>query len=353
MPGAGKKVELSEAVIGCRLARDIYRRDSTYIFIRKDAVITNFVYWRLLEEGVREVYVYEEAEKAREIKQEQGLEAAQREHAARAVKLNHLFNEVINNQKLDIAETSKICAEIIQSNNDKYNIFLLLDSLRMVDDYLYSHSVNVATLAGLFGKWLEFSEKEIELLTMCGLLHDIGKTMVDADILQKTDKLTNREFSEIKTHTVKGYQLLERQDVPREVKEVAYMHHEKIDGTGYPRGLKEKDISNYSKIITIADIFDAMSHARVYRKKAYSPFYILKDFQEGTYGKLDVKYLAAFLQNVAYMYTGARCILSDGRDGKIVFVNPVTLYTPIVEVDGKMIDLQFERELTIDDIIMA
>ena len=354
MAQISKKVKVNEEIIGRRLSRDVnYSMASDYSLIGKNTVITPEIYPWLIKKGIEEVFVYEETEESQIAKVEVNpkFEQVKTEYILNTNKLTSLLDEVVSGHSLNVGETSKLCAEITKSGADKFSVFMFLNSLRAVDDYLYSHSVNVATLAGLFGKWLGYSEYDLECLTMCGLLHDIGKTKIDINILNKEQKLTDLEFSEIKTHTVKGYELLKHQNVPDTVKEVAYMHHEKMDGLGYPRALKQEQISEHSRIIAIIDIFDAMSHARVYRKRAHSPFYILKEFQEGTYGKLDTSLLSVFLQNVAYMYVGNRCKLSDGREGKIVFINPRALYAPIVEIDGALMNLQYEKKLEIDSVM--
>ena len=110
------------------------------------------------------------------------------------------------------------------------------------------------------------------------MLHDIGKLKIDPKILNKKGKLTDEEFEEIKKHPVLGYEIVKDMDLPEKIKEAVLMHHEKINGTGYPSGLKGEEISNYAKIVSICDIYDAMTSTRTYRKR-FCPFQVIRNFE--------------------------------------------------------------------------
>lgn len=123
--------------------------------------------------------------------------------------------------------------------------------------------------------------------------------------------------------------------------------HEKCDGSGYPMGLKSEDIPDFAKIITIADIYDAMTSSRIYRK-ALCPFHVVRDMEQDAFTKFDPKFSLPFLKNVATSYIGNNVKLSDGRTGEVVLINEHALSRPIVKCEGnEFVDLSKERNLEI------
>lgn len=194
------------------------------------------------------------------------------------------------------------------------------------------------------------SEEEGKLLTVAGVLHDVGKTKVDPVVLNKEGKLTNEEYEIVKKHSYLGYKMVEKSDLPEEIKSAVLMHHEKIDGSGYPMGLKGDKISKFAKIVCICDIYDAMTSNRVYRDKI-CPFDVIRSFEKSSLGVLDTEYLLIFLQNIAYTYVGSMVELSDGRTAEVVFINSANLSMPIVKCDDSFMDLSQTSDITIDHII--
>lgn len=222
--------------------------------------------------------------------------------------------------------------------------------LKSYDEYTFSHSSNVALLCNLFASWLRLSDEETTYLTAAGFLHDIGKLKIPHSILNKQTRLTDKEYEIMKKHTILGYRILQTQNIPNEIKLGALMHHEKIDGTGYPLGVTHEKISKYARIIAICDIYDAMTSDRVYRGRI-CPFEVIKKFQISSYGELDTTYLLVFLKNIAYTYYGSWVKLNDGRSGEIVFINPTDLSRPMVRVGEEIIDLHEREELDIIGVI--
>lgn len=160
--------------------------------------------------------------------------------------------------------TVKECVSSILRNPDA---LLWMSRMRNEDEYTSEHCLNVCILAIAFGRHLGFNEAELEQLGMCGLLHDVGKMRVPNDILNKPGKLTAKEYRMIKAHPVHGRNLLmSSPGVDQRVIDVAYSHHERIDGEGYPRKLNATDISEFSRIIAIVDAYDAMTANRCYSR---------------------------------------------------------------------------------------
>ncbi|MBR1736488.1 MAG: HD-GYP domain-containing protein, partial [Firmicutes bacterium] len=202
----------------------------------------------------------------------------------------------------------------------KNDIINFIHHLKESDDHTYHHCVNVSLLCNLVGTWAGFNETELKNVTLAGLLHDIGKTYIDQDVLNKPGRLTDEEYEEIKKHPLYGYKVLVPQNIATEVKLAVLMHHEKIDGTGYPLGADISKIGKISKIVTICDIYDAMTSNRCYHKKR-CPFDVIKMFEDDCFGKLDTEYLMLFLKNIANTFLNNEVVLSDEQRGKIVFIN--------------------------------
>ena len=161
-----------------------------------------------------------------------------------------------------IRKSVNSCVDSIISNP---NALLWLGRLRSKDNYIAEHCLNVGVLAIAFGRHLGFGKEELQILGMCGMLHDVGKLHVDQTILDKPAKLTDEEFAVIKDHCRLGKQILEQdEDVPKVVIEAAYGHHERVDGSGYPRGIRADQLNLYTRIISIVDTYDAITTNRCY-----------------------------------------------------------------------------------------
>ena len=211
--------------------------------------------------------------------------------------------------------------EILDNLNDYGSILKSITNSRNIDEYLMRHCVNVALLSSMLGKWLNFPKKDLTLLTYAAFLHDIGKTKVNQTILNKPSKLTKLEFEEIKKHSIYSYELV--RNIPYLDESVSLgvlMHHERLDGSGYPLRLKEDKINAFAKIIGITDMFDAMTSDKVYSKKQ-NPFKVLEIMQHDCMGLLDYNYLSTFIKQMANYYTGEMVKLSDGSIGKIIKID--------------------------------
>mgnify|MGYP003525603342 FL=1 len=219
-----------------------------------------------------------------------------------------------------------------------------------VEDYLFNHSVNVAIIGNLIGKWLDLGKEDIKILTLGGLVHDIGKLKIDKKILDKPEKLTEEEFEEVKKHPSYSHKILTEMGYNEEkLLRAVTLHHEREDGTGYPLGIKSKNIPIHSKIIAIADIFDAMTSNKVYYKKM-NIFKVKKKFQKETFGKLDYKMVTLFIKKFLEFYIGSEVTLSTGDKAKILNFNSFEITKPILMTgEGKIIDTSRVRTVEIVD----
>ncbi len=229
---------------------------------------------------------------------------------------------------------------LVSPKQTTLDVFDMLHNMRQVNDSTYAHSLNVAIISRIIGKWLHFSNEELDTLTLAGLLHDIGKTKIPDEVLNKDGKLTDEEFQMIRNHPKYGYDILKSQPLNFHIKKAALMHHERCDGSGYPMGLTMEEIDDYALIIAIADVYDAMTAARSYRAPL-CPFEVIAEFEKDGLQKYKPKYILTFLENIANAYQNNRVMLSDGTSARIVLLNHRRLSKPLVQLDdGACIDLE-------------
>jgi len=242
-----------------------------------------------------------------------------------------------------LPQLTEITKTVLDSLGPKSDIFVYISYLKKQDDYTYGHCLNLSLLGNLFGKWLKLPEEDLANLTAAGILCDVGKTKIPPEILNKKGKLTKEEFEMVKMHPVYGYEAIKDHDIPEEVKLAVLQHHERIDGSGYPYGLKGDELSRYARIFGICDVYAAMIASRPYREKI-SPFSVIREFERDYYSHLDTEYLWVFLRNIANNYRGRKVELRSGRIGNVMFINNADLSSPIVVLDnGEPIDLMYQK----------
>jgi len=208
--------------------------------------------------------------------------------------------------------------------------FHMMHKIRKYDDATFIHSLNVAILCNMFGHWINMPLDDLDVLTLAGLLHDVGKMKIPEEIIKKPGILTEEEYTEIKNHPRRGYNLLKPMKLDERIKKVALMHHERCDGSGYPDGLRGDQIDEFAKIVAIADVYDALTSARVYRG-ALCPFEVINMVVEQDGDKrFDPKYLHPFLEGVVKSFIGCEVVLSDGEKGTIVAMHADELARPSV-----------------------
>lgn len=254
---------------------------------------------------------------------------------------NNLTKSLYRNEPFRANELLKETMALLHQDAQEINIFDMLLNMHNKDESVYSHCIDVALISNVLARWLHFSEADQMMATACGLFHDVGKFMLPTGVLRKPGKLTPEEFEIVKTHTTEGFHLLGRYNsIPEPVKNTALMHHEKCDGSGYPYGLTGDEIDKFSKIVTIADIFDAMTSERVYRS-AMCPFTVIKYFEDDGIQKYDMKYILTFLENVSNSYLNHRVTLSNGMEGNVIFINHDNYSKPVIRMENnEIIDLQ-------------
>ena len=248
-------------------------------------------------------------------------------------------------------ELIKHVSPLFINRNTITELFDMIQQMHSLNDSVYAHCINVALICRMMGRWLHMEPHDLDTLTCCGLLHDIGKLVIPEEILNKPGKLTDEEFAIVRSHPKYGYELLRNQNIDSRIKKSALMHHERYDGSGYPNGLSDELLSDFAMIVAIADVYDAMTAARSYRVPL-SPFQVIGNFEKDGFQKYHTKYIYVFLHRIASTYQNNRVMLSDGRACKIVMLNQNNLSRPIVRFDdGDVLDLSTQTELQITRIL--
>ena len=178
------------------------------------------------------------------------------------------MNNLGINQHLDIDEAKQAVNEVVKSVIKTPDALMWLTQLKNKDEYTSQHSMNVCVLSVALGRHIGLNESDLNELGLCGMLHDMGKMLIPNKILNKPGKLEGKEIKIMKHHTTLGLKILKksRGRVPLSVINVAYSHHERVDGKGYPRGIGQDQLSRATRIVSICDMYDALTSDRIYRK---------------------------------------------------------------------------------------
>ena len=216
---------------------------------------------------------------------------------------------------------------------------------------MYSHPVNVALISYVIGKWMNMDGTKLENLLCAGLLHDIGKARIKDSILDKEADLTPDEIEKIMAHPVVGYKIISSVNLFNiQILQGILFHHERMDGSGYPLELKGEKINIYSRIIAVADSYDAITTNKVYRKKD-SPLKALEEIQENSTQQLDVAICKIFIHNLINFFNGRAILLNNKQIGSIVRINPAAIAKPMVCCENEYYDLSVDNELEIVEVL--
>lgn len=211
-------------------------------------------------------------------------------------------------------------------------VSISLSCIGSSDDSTFTHSVNTTVYSLMLGKELQYSYSMMKKLAMGTILHDVGKTLLDQSILYKKGKLTSEEFQHIKLHPQLGYEILKEDVTLTELSRIiALQHHERLDGSGYPLGLKGDELHEVVRIAAIADVYDAVTSQRCYHKKR-SNLEGIQILVGDAYDKLDAKLLEIFVKKIVVYPNGTMVKLSDGTFGVIKKQNPLMPYSPVVQI---------------------
>ncbi|MEO2267178.1 HD-GYP domain-containing protein [Pseudoalteromonas sp. YIC-656] len=275
-------------------------------------------------------------------------------------KASALYNEAKNLQMkafadikaglvIDVAPFKDVAQGFMDSVFRQQDALTCLTRMREKDAYLMEHSINVSILITIFAKHLRLDSQLTHELATGALLHDIGKIKISDDILQKPGKLTEQEFLEVQQHARFSKEILEQAGLSGVAVEIAGYHHERIDGTGYPFGVKGEELSIYARMASIVDVYDALTAERVY-KVGMTPIQAFKLLNEGAGSKFDETLLTLFIQCIGVHPVGTLVKLSNHKVGIVSRSNPSNPLKPTVKV---FYNAKHGRYVEVEDINLA
>lgn len=331
-----RMVYLDKIAAGKQLARSIHGADGQ-VLLHAGVTLTEKFVARLLEKGYRSVYICDEF--TRGIVVDEIISEETRLKATQAVK--DTMERFERGETIDSLKIKNSVHRIIEELQSNSGILAGLSAIRSFDDYTFAHSVNVCTLSLVLGISLYYDYDQLCELGVGAMLHDIGKTQVPVTILQKAAKLTEEEWLTIKKHPDFGFDILRQNfDISLLSAHIAFQHHERNDGSGYPRGLKAGDILDIAKITAITDVFDAITSDRVYRprlplNKAYNVML------EAAGTQFERQFIRRFLDRVVLYPNGTIVRLNTGQIGVIARQEEQFNYRPAV----RLITDRYQRQL--------
>lgn len=227
------------------------------------------------------------------------------------------------------ATTEHIADDLLKAINDNDAVAIDISTLKTSDEYTFKHSVDVATIAMVLAKHQGLPQNEIRDIGITGLLHDIGKTQIPPDILNKPGRLSDEEFDIMRKHAIFGYNMIkDRPEFSPAICLGVLQHHEKTNGTGYPMGVTDEKLCSYAKILSVADIYDALVTERPY-KAAYSQREAVEMIMSMT-RELDFTAMTSFLESAILYPVGTMVELSNGEHARVVKNLPHLILRPIV-----------------------
>ncbi len=339
------RIKTSNLNVGVKLGKDIFTYDGQKL-LNGGTIITQEHLDGFARRNIEDAFVMEELKPA---KRNEKLFIDVYQDSIYAVK--EFITDAKLGNPLEPDEINSTVEALFSQLFDGVTIFKNISILKDKDDYLFTHSINVSILSMLAGKWLEMSNDDIRQLGVAGLLHDIGKVFVDSEILTKAGKLTADEFEEMKKHCHLGYDLLTSLEwVQPSVAEAVLMHHERMDGSGYPSKIKNYQNNIYAPVLAVCDIYDAITSERVYSARR-SPFAAADILWEESFGKLDPHVTRVFFNRIGSQLLGSKVRLTNNEVGTVVFIDAFQPTRPLIQVGGSFINLATSKDITILEVI--
>ncbi|WP_341534009.1 HD-GYP domain-containing protein [Sporosalibacterium faouarense] len=359
-------VPVSSVREGTELAKTIFDSQGR-ILLSKGVELKQGLIRRIRKNGIMSVYIndeYSDNEIEDVIKPELRIKAIKLMKDS-YTRFSEMANEGITNKKLAnklktkcLEDIGAIIESFINELFSQKEILVKMVDIKSMDNYTYQHCVNVAVLSIIVGIEMQYNKEKLTHLATGAILHDLGKTYVPKEVLLKPGKLTSEEFEVIKNHSEKGYEYLKDNMYVSSISRViALQHHERVDGTGYPRGISGDEINECAKIVAVADVYDALVSDRPYRQ-ALSPNEAIEYIMGASGTHFDYKVAQAFIKMIVPYPEGTLVRLSNGDIAVVTKTNPKFSLRPKVRVvmrngkavENSTIDLVDEKNITISGI---
>lgn len=289
---------------------------------------------------------------------ENEISCAYKTHQESHQSIKAMLDKVARRESFDTAIFKHHVKECVDSIERNPSAMMWLTKIKHVDQYTAEHCLNVGVLAIALGRHLGVGRKHMELLGLCGMLHDVGKMKVDQALINHPGKLTDEQFEQVKMHAQFGREILEVDaDLNTEVITAAFSHHERIDGKGYPRGINSTRLSFYTKVVSVVDAYDAITSRRCYSAGTTSAE-ALKILYENSDSQFDKRLIIKFIECIGIYPPGALVEMNTGEVGIVLSVDPGHRLLPKVALllDAKknpmaqyIVDLKTQRETDCPD----
>lgn len=336
---------------GMVLGRTIWN-EAGHPLLQEDIEMNGQVISRLQELNIQYVYIKDEMSKDIESFDSVPIEVRKRVVSDITKTFKSLQKVKRGGESYFLDQQSKvlysIIDELLENILEDENILTVLGDVFLYDNYVYHHSFQVTTYSIAIAKEMNYSYEEIRQIALGALLHDVGKMLVPQEILFKPGKLSEEEFEEVRKHTTFGFDVLRGlHTVSLLIAHCAFQHHERLDGSGYPRGLIDFEIHPFAKIIAVADVFDAVTSNRVYKGKMH-PSQGIAILEAGKGTLYDTKVVDTFTKIIAHYPNGTTVVLSDESRAIISKQNkdaPNKPWARIFEQNGELLKATHEVNL--------
>jgi HD-GYP domain-containing protein (c-di-GMP phosphodiesterase class II) len=339
-----RMISVADVRVGMKLAEAVFNKYGN-VFIPKGYILDNDVIAKIKLMNIDTIKVYNEDEAVLAHRNE-----VHKRYEVEVEEVKELLKDIGRGKKVPIEKVRQLSQEFESDVFDKYNLLEYLKINTNEDDFLYSHSINVCLLSIMIGKWVNLDKARMKNLTYAAMLHDVGLTKISPEILYKRKELTEEEEKKFRQHPVIGFRVLDSAVALN--KSVAYgvlMHHERVNGSGYPMALDGSRMNEFAKIIAVAECYADIIDEGIDSKKN-SPFYAFKIIEEGSFNLFDGNVARVFVQNMAPLYIGDTVLLSNGMEGKVIYINIDRIYAPVVKVNSEFLDLNKNRNIMIESV---
>ena len=283
---------------------------------------------RLLKLGIKHIYV--EDDKSRGIEVENVVDSELKRECQDTIE--ETFDNIAQDKRINTTKINENVKNLVDQILNNQNVLVNLVDIKSVDSYTFQHSVNVATLSVILANSLNYTKKQLVKIGTGAILHDVGKLAIPEKILKKPSDLTDEEYKIIQEHPSLGYKNTKNnQQISPLSRVIILYHHEQVDGEGYPDGLVKEDIHEFARLVSVADVFDALTSDRCYRDRWSSKKAI--DFMISKSGtKFDTEFVREFMKNIAIFPNGTTVKLNTGQKAIIAEQNKETPARPVIRI---------------------
>ncbi|MFZ5989742.1 MAG: HD-GYP domain-containing protein [Bacillota bacterium] len=322
-----RKVLVDNAEPGSKLAKAVFTAEGR-VLLTSGMILRDSYVEKLKANGISEIFIEDDIS--------EGIEVSDvicdktRVEAKTLVK--NLMGRYSFTSNVNAERVKDMVNKIIDELLNNREVIVNLADIKSVDDYTFEHSVNVCILSLITGIGLGYNVLRLKDLGVGALLHDIGKLRIPEEILKKPSQLSVEEFEEIKKHTIYGYEILKKcKNISMISAFIAFGHHERYDGSGYPLQLRGENIHQCARIVAVADVYDALTSDRVYRKKL-KPNEVVRYITSLGSHHFDKEIVKSFISYIAVYPVGTGVVLNTKERGLIVRTNRIVPTKPVVRV---------------------